>query len=212
VQNTGDASLVFTPAVAVNAGTGWLSVSPSTQQTVAAGGSVTMTVTTTNNPAGGPLTVGTRTGSITVSDANAANGSDAVAIELSTTAAPGTMCVTPTSLDLGDVKRSTTKPSPAVDNVTLMNVGDGAFAAGWSSAVTMNTASNGTTSAGTVTLNPASQTEQLAAGGSVPIKLTVTANAPANRNGHTMNATVTFTSTGTAGSGTTVTVTWTQVP
>ena len=201
VTNSGDigSTLNWTATATTTSGGSWLTVTPASGA-LARNASTTLTVTIDTKPGGVPLNSGTYTGSIVVADPNATNGSMTRSVTL-TVNNSGVMCVTPVSLAFGNVPRTATS---AAQTVTLSNVGDAAFSAGWSTATTQTS--------GSINRSPASAAALLAAGASVNISVTVTASTQTARNNVAQSGTITFTSTGTANSGVQVPVTWTQVP
>jgi hypothetical protein len=93
VMNSGDAPLTFTPAVALNNGAGWLSVSPAGPLTIAPGGQAQFTAAVPSTA----LAAGTYTGSIAVADTTATNSPQVVAVSL-TVAPAAHIVLTPSQL------------------------------------------------------------------------------------------------------------------
>jgi hypothetical protein len=111
VSNSGLAMLSYS----VSDNQGWLSVSPTSGTSTGEADTITVTYSTSG------LSAGTHNATITVSDANATNNPQTIAVTLTVNSLTPTIALSPTSLSPSTNEGS----SPANDTFTVQNTGDG---------------------------------------------------------------------------------------
>jgi hypothetical protein len=213
IDNTGDALTTLSYTVSASVGGGepaWLTVTPASGSLTEAGGTHLVTVTIDMTPGGAgatgtPVPDGSYSGLVTITDTNAVNSPQSRTVSLTMANKLATLCVSPTTLAFGDVKRTKTS---ATQTLTITNVGETAFTNAWTHTPT---ATNGTINV--TNILPGGAAQALAGSASQTASISVTATGALAQNNVAQSGSLSIASTGAQNTPSVVTpITWTQRP